>query len=47
MVMPDTVVSLLSANIPRDGVLSLDIDSYDYAVLEQILNYYRPRLICV
>lgn len=49
MVMPDTVVSLLSANkVPREfGFLSLDIDSYDYAVLEQILNSYRPRLICV
>jgi hypothetical protein len=49
MVTPETVVSLLSANkVPREfGVLSLDIDSYDYAVLEQILNYYRPSLICV
>lgn len=25
----------------------MDIDSYDYAVLEKILNYYRPSLICV
>ncbi|HCF29514.1 MAG TPA: hypothetical protein DEV81_20445 [Cyanobacteria bacterium UBA11049] len=49
MVTPDTVVPLLTSNrVPREfGVLSLDIDSYDRDVLAQILNSYRPSLICV
>jgi hypothetical protein len=48
MVTPENVVSLLSANkVPQEfGFLSLDIDSYDYFVLEEILNSYRPSLIC-
>jgi hypothetical protein len=49
MVTPENVVSLLSANeVPQElGVLSLDIDSYDYYVLEKILTCYRPSIICV
>jgi hypothetical protein len=48
MVTPDNVVSLLNTNqVPREfGVLSLDIDSYDYYVLEEILKAYRPCIIC-
>jgi hypothetical protein len=48
MVTPENVVTLLKANqVPQEfGVLSLDIDSYDYYVLEQILNCYRPSIIC-
>jgi hypothetical protein len=44
---PLNVVSLLKANnIPREfGVLSLDIDSYDYWVLEAILKSFRPRIV--
>lgn len=47
-VTPDNIVSLLIANsVPRDfAFLSLDIDGYDYFVLEQLLSSYRPRLIC-
>ncbi len=48
MVTPLNILSLLSANeIPdRFDFLSLDIDGYDYFVLEQILGRYRPKLIC-
>lgn len=46
-VTPDNVVPLLQAYSvePDFGVLSLDIDSYDYRVLERLLERYRPRLI--
>jgi hypothetical protein len=48
-VVPRNVVSILEAALcPRDfGFLSLDIDSYDYYLLDQILGAFRPRLICV
>jgi hypothetical protein len=44
---PANVVALLERHsIPREfGVLSLDIDSYDYFVLEAILESFRPSLI--
>ncbi|MBV9928809.1 MAG: hypothetical protein JOZ96_27585 [Acidobacteria bacterium] len=47
LVNPDNVVSLLRAEgVPRDfGVLSLDIDSYDYWVLDAVLKKYRPRVV--
>jgi hypothetical protein len=48
MVTPLNVLSLLSANeVPIEfDFLNLDIDGYDYFVLEQILERYRPKLIC-
>jgi len=48
MVTPQNVLSLLSANeIPEKfDFLNLDIDGYDYFVLEQMLERYRPKLIC-
>lgn len=48
-VIPDNVVSILkAADCPREfGFLSLDIDSYDYFVLERLLGEFRPSLICV
>ncbi len=48
-VTPENVVSLLKANqLPRDfGLLNLDIDGYDFFVLEQMLKEFRPSLICV
>jgi len=48
-VTPENAVWLLKANqLPTTiGFLSLDIDGYDYFVLEQILSEFRPRLICV
>jgi hypothetical protein len=48
MVTPTNVLALLAAfNIPKEfEVLTLDIDGYDYFVLEQILFMYRPTLIC-
>jgi len=48
-VSPNNVLDLLSANdVPKDlGFLSLDIDGYDYFVLEKILSEYRPSIICV
>lgn len=47
-VTPPNVVSLLAdSKVPEGfGFLSLDIDGYDYFVLEQILSHYRPALIC-
>ncbi|MBC7931734.1 MAG: hypothetical protein H7Z38_14335 [Rubrivivax sp.] len=47
LVTPTNVVELLKAhNIPREfGVLSLDIDSYDYWVLDALLEAFRPRLV--
>ena len=46
-VTPDNVVPLLQTYfIEKDfSVLSLDIDSYDYWVLDRVLKDYRPRLI--
>lgn len=48
MVTPENVLFLLKAHqIPKEfGFLTLDIDGYDYFVLEQILTEYRPSLIC-
>lgn len=47
-VTPDNAPGLLAAaEAPREpGFLSLDIDSFDYFVLERILSAYRPALIC-
>jgi hypothetical protein len=47
LVTPANVVSLLRAErVPADfGVLSLDIDSYDYWVLDAALKSFRPRLV--
>ncbi len=49
MVTPDNVLALLQATAtPKEfGFLNLDIDGYDYFVLDRILHQYRPRLICV
>jgi hypothetical protein len=46
--LPDTVLSLLKvAEAPKDFLfLNLDIDSYDYFILDSILSEYRPRVIC-
>ncbi len=48
-VTPDNVKSLFQLNsVPKNfGVLSLDIDSYDYYVLKEILKEYKPVLMCV
>lgn len=48
-VVPENVVAILkTALCPKDfAFLSLDIDSYDYFVLEQVLSEFRPSLICV
>nr|WP_290226859.1 hypothetical protein [Trichocoleus desertorum] len=45
---PNNIVDLLKANqIPKEfGCLSLDIDGYDYFVLEKVLQQYRPTLVC-
>jgi hypothetical protein len=45
-VTPDNIISLLqSAGAPNDFYLSLDIDGYDFHVLQKILTVYRPQLI--
>jgi len=48
-ITPLNVCGLLKTyDIPKDfGVLSLDIDSYNYFVLESLLNNFRPSLIIV
>ena len=47
LVTPANVVELLREHsMPTDfGVLSLDIDSYDYWVLDAVLRSFRPRVV--
>lgn len=47
-VTPLNVVALLQGHdVPQDfEFLNLDIDGYDYFVLEKILGHFRPQLIC-
>lgn len=47
LVTPLNVVSLLKSYSiePNFGILSLDIDCYDLAVLDAVLSEFRPRLI--
>jgi hypothetical protein len=47
LVTPGNVVALLEeAGVGSDfGVLSLDIDSYDYWVLDAVLKSFRPRVV--
>jgi hypothetical protein len=47
IVTPANIAALLKAyDIEREfGVLSLDIDSYDYWVLDAVLSEFRPRLV--
>jgi hypothetical protein len=47
-ITPENVCALLEGNeVPeRFAFLSLDIDGYDYFVLEQILSRFRPSLVC-
>lgn len=47
-VTPPNVAALLAAHVtPREfGLLSLDIDSFDHDVLDEILRHYRPWLLC-
>jgi hypothetical protein len=47
LVTPGNVVGLLREHsAPEDfGVLSLDIDSYDYWVLDAVLRRFRPRVV--
>jgi len=46
---PENIIHLLRAsNIPKIfGLISVDIDSFDYYVLESVLREFRPQLICV
>lgn len=48
MVTPDNVIALLKAHsVPEKfGLLNLDIDGYDYFVLNAILTEFRPSIIC-
>lgn len=42
----DNVLDYLKfANVPNDFYLSIDIDGYDYFVLQKILTVYKPQLI--
>ncbi len=47
LVTPANVIALLREHaVPEDfGVLSLDIDSYDYWVLDAVLESFRPRVV--
>jgi|LauGreDrversion4_2_1035121.scaffolds.fasta_scaffold02067_14 hypothetical protein len=45
-VNPDNILQILEENNVPDGFyLSLDIDGYDFFVLEKILTKYKPELI--
>lgn len=45
-VTPDNILEILSENNVKDGFyLSLDIDGYDFFVLDKILSKYKPRFI--
>lgn len=48
-VTPENINFLLKNNhAPKEfGFLTLDIDGYDYFILEQILNSFRPSLLCI
>lgn len=47
-VTPLNVLSLLDSSMTPANFdfFNLDIDSYDYFVLDQVLSKYRPQLIC-
>ena len=47
-VTPDNVIYILKSCLaPKNFTfLNLDIDSYDYYVLDKLLSEYRPMLIC-
>jgi hypothetical protein len=46
MVTPDNIIQLLQdAGVPDGFYLSLDIDGYDFFVLQKILSVYKPQLI--
>ncbi|MEG4285600.1 FkbM family methyltransferase [Microcoleus sp. A006_D1] len=49
MVTPENVVDLMKTHQVPDNFsfLNLDIDGYDYFVLDQILSSFRPLLVCV
>lgn len=45
-VTPENILQLLESNNCVEGFyLTIDIDGYDYFVLEQILSKYKPKLI--
>lgn len=45
-VTPDNILDFLEKNnAPNDFYLSLDIDGYDYFVLDKILSKYKPSMI--
>lgn len=45
-VTPENILGYLEENnVPNDFFLSLDIDGYDYFVLEVILSRYKPQFI--
>lgn len=48
-IFPDNVSAVLrSCMCPKDfSLLNLDIDGYDFFVLEKLLNDFRPSVICV
>ena len=47
-ITPDNIISILKENdCPKEfGFLGLDIDSYDYFVLDSLLQEYSPSIIC-
>lgn len=48
-ITPGNIVNYLDSTCcpKKFGFLSLDIDSYDYFILESILKNYRPYLMCI
>jgi len=48
MITPDNIISVFQRyKVPENfSILNLDIDGYDYFVLDALLAHYRPTLIC-
>jgi bifunctional DNA-binding transcriptional regulator/antitoxin component of YhaV-PrlF toxin-antitoxin module len=47
-VNPKNIIELIQSKIGLSGIdfLSIDIDSFDYHVLDAILKKYKPKIIC-
>ena len=44
---PATILDIMKGNTPKTfTVLNLDIDGYDYFVLDKLLEEYKPAIIC-
>lgn len=49
LVVPEKIIKILQRDgVPKEfGFLNLDIDSFDFDILDSLLTSFRPRVICV